>query len=78
VIDFYKDETRACFYLIYQNDSWEIVEEGKEIPTKQIEVQEIDCRRCKNEMIYNDEEREMFCPSCERKFDSLVPKYDDG
>lgn len=67
-VKMYYEHARDCAYIVFQNDSWEPVGEGAKIPEMNVEVREIHCKRCKSEMMYDEDNNVQYCPRCERRF----------
>jgi hypothetical protein len=64
----FRDEARQCNYVVYQNDDWDVVPEGSEIPFMDLEIRELNCDLCGSEMMYDTTNKEQYCPNCERKW----------
>jgi len=68
----YQQPERCCTYVEFQNDDWEAVAEGLQVPQMEVEIIEINCQRCGEEMMYDEDNQNQYCPVCERGFGGTV------
>jgi hypothetical protein len=61
----FNEPSRMAVGFILQNDDWEIVREGEEFPIFEVEVRKINCIRCSQKMMYDEENGSQYCPNCQ-------------
>lgn len=64
----YSDEERMAVGLVMQNDDWDVVPEGSKFPRLEVDVRKINCKKCSQRMLYDEENDRQYCPKCHQRW----------